>query len=214
MLINTNSHKMKRLRNRSRSLLFLFCFMAILLPLIVFILNFKNHIISNNIDDWADFGTFVGSTIQVILSVINIYIFYMLTEMAAKINQNNMGKQLVQNTFRLYQNSINQVSMDFLSCLEQYNIRSIEPEQIGMERIRNRLAWMRAITNSFLIETKPILRDDDYKNIELSCNKLNDAIDELLNSNLEDVTELENYLISKSLFLESVNQIIYSYYDE
>lgn len=188
--------------------------LAILIPIIVFVFNFRNQIISDHLSDWADFATFFSGIVSIFLSAINIYIFFRLTEMAASINRNSMQKQLVQNTFKLYQQSINKLSLEFLSCIEIRNLNNYQSEDKDLERVKNRLAWISLFSKSFLDETEQIIPNKLYNEMNGCYQVLQESIRVLLQSNFDDVDDLKAFMSNKSVFLKNVNNIIHSYYEE
>jgi hypothetical protein len=53
-------------------------------PIVFFILNFKSHIISENISDWGSFGDYFGGIINPIISLLNLIVLGYITYLIAK----------------------------------------------------------------------------------------------------------------------------------
>jgi hypothetical protein len=60
-------------------------FLLLLIPVSIFLYNFRDNPISNNLSDWASFGDYIGGTINTILALSSLIILGLLTH--------NIGKQ-------------------------------------------------------------------------------------------------------------------------
>lgn len=81
---------------KKKSLIFLiisliFSVLLIILPILVFYLNFKNQEISNNLTHWASFGDYIGGTLNTIISFISLvilgYLTYLLSNQSISENK-------------------------------------------------------------------------------------------------------------------------------
>ena len=69
----------------------------ILIFIAAFILKFRNHEISSNMEDWAQFGSYVGGIITPLLAIINICVFVILTLTIQQLTDKNNEATLETN---------------------------------------------------------------------------------------------------------------------
>lgn len=63
----------------------------------VYILNFHNHKISDDTANWAEFGDFVGGTLNSIVGILNLFLLAYLTLKIAKIETTRHQDNLAEN---------------------------------------------------------------------------------------------------------------------
>ena len=175
----------------------------------LFIYIFCQQSISQNLVDWGYFGSFCDGIFGTLLTVLNIYIFYRLTEIAANFGKQSSWTQICHGVLQEYQNNINKLTLDFLSNMELYK-ESVENGKNNknkhLERAKNRLYWILYMADCFCDEAKSVLSNE-----EVAENKFNDAKKELENSvkslverNLCGEDELSNFLDAKSNFINII----------
>ena len=106
--------------------------------------------------------------------------------------------------------------MEVLSCLERYNLFGNSNRDFEQyEMIKNRIAWLQMISNSFMSETEPILRIINSQDLKNSYNEFSDLLSTLLDtSSTIDLSKLNLLFEKKSLFVKNLNEIIFTYYGE
>lgn len=68
-----------------------------LIFLLAFVLNFRQHQISSKIEDWAQFGSYIGGVINPFLTIINICVFVILTLTIQRLTDKNNQAALETN---------------------------------------------------------------------------------------------------------------------
>jgi hypothetical protein len=80
------------------------CFLSLLfIPCLWFIINFKEHNISNQISDWGSFGDFFGGTINILISLFSLIILSYLTFLVSEqSNKENKKVNILLRRFDAY----------------------------------------------------------------------------------------------------------------
>ena len=73
------------------------CFAMLLFGMSIYVLNFYDNKLSDEVADWAQFGDYFGGVLNPILSLINICIFIYLTLVVQNISNNNHVQALEMN---------------------------------------------------------------------------------------------------------------------
>ncbi len=63
-----------------RKKLFLLTIFACIIPILVYTIRFSNYELSKDPSDWGTFGDYIGGVYSVLLSIIAIYVTYMISE--------------------------------------------------------------------------------------------------------------------------------------
>lgn len=94
------------------NIVYILC-LTILIIVGVYILNFHNHKISDDTANWAEFGDFVGGTLNSIVGILNLFLLAYLTLKIAKIETTRHQNNLTENvkplglfSFKVSTNSI------------------------------------------------------------------------------------------------------------
>ena len=74
-----------------------FCLILIVLVFLAFLFGFWKSNVSNSIEQWGQFGDYLGGTLNPILAVINICIFIYLTLVVQDISNKNHEQSLEMN---------------------------------------------------------------------------------------------------------------------
>lgn len=168
--------------------------------IILFVINFMRQDISHDISDWAAFSDYINGILSSILAFLNLYLFYILTTSATKFTEDNTKKQLCFNTCNDYQKRINELIFEFLYNIELYQ------DNDNNEKYKNiakrRLIWLKYYINSFYNEIASFLpAQNDFKSLK---EDLEDSIDKLINSDINNSVAMDEFLIKKSEFINKV----------
>ena len=156
--------------------------------------------ISHDISDWAAFSDYINGILSSILAFLNLYLFYILTTSATKFTEDNTKKQLCFNTCNDYQKRINELIFEFLYNIELYQ------DNDNNEKYKNiakrRLIWLKYYINSFYNEIASFLpAQNDFKSLK---EDLEDSIDKLINSDINNSVAMDEFLVKKSEFINKV----------
>lgn len=168
--------------------------------IILFVINFIRQDISHDISDWAAFSDYINGILSSILAFLNLYLFYILTTSATKFTEDNTKKQLCFNTCNDYQKRINELIFEFLYNIELYQ------DNDNNEKYKNiakrRLIWLKYYINSFYNEIASFLpAQNDFKSLK---EDLEDSIDKLINSDINNSVAMDEFLVKKSEFINKV----------
>lgn len=168
--------------------------------IILFVINFMRQDISHDISDWAAFSDYINGILSSILAFLNLYLFYILTTSATKFTEDNTKKQLCFNTCNDYQKRINELIFEFLYNIELYQ------DNDNNEKYKNiakrRLIWLKYYINSFYNEIASFLpAQNDFKSLK---EDLEDSIDKLINSDINNSVAMDEFLVKKSEFINKV----------
>lgn len=168
--------------------------------IILFVINFMRQDISHDISDWAAFSDYINGILSSILAFLNLYLFYILTTSATKFTEDNTKKQLCFNTCNDYQKRINELIFEFLYNIELYQ------DNDNNEKYKNiakrRLIWLKYYINSFYNEIASFLpAHNDFKSLK---EDLEDSIDKLINSDINNSVAMDEFLVKKSEFINKV----------
>ena len=112
----------------------IFIAIAIVLPITFFIIIFNKQYLSDNIEDWGNFGDYLWQYFSIIIAGLNLFIFYAISKSLSKQNfilaEISIRQSIISN-FVNYFNSKFESQMDF-NIKENYNciIRYIESYRI------------------------------------------------------------------------------------
>lgn len=90
---------------------YIYCLIAII-PILVYILNFNDHTISNDPEKWAFFGDYIGGVYSVVLTCILTFLMYQLNK---KDEQDKEKKELAKSllhTINEFNKSSSNLSID------------------------------------------------------------------------------------------------------
>lgn len=172
--------------------------------IIAFILCFANQNVSNDISDWAALGNYFGGMITPIITVLNLYLFYILTKATTKFTEENTKKQLCYGTCHDYQKKINELVFNCINNIELYNQKcSQTPNDIEIykQQAKSSLIKLTYFVESFYNEVQPYLKKDI---IQKQKDELNDAIKILSKTDFKDITACNQFITKKSDFIKTI----------
>lgn len=166
---------------------------------IIFISIFGKGKFSNDIADWGNFGGYINGIITPVLSMLNIYIFYMISNIASRLDKMNVIKQLRHETCKEYQNKINEIIFQLLENIEIYK----ETKDVKyFQRAKLRLSWLQYYVDSFFKEAIPLL--EQVVTVNSVKQELDQAATDLRNSGFSDQQTMQNFIDKKSKFIRTI----------
>lgn len=171
-----------------------------LIAIVVFVINFHNKELSDNISDWGNFGSYISGIINPILAGLNIYIFFILTKTASDFGKQNVQKQLSFSTCQEYQSKINDLTFEFLANIELY--KEIQDKKY-IVRGTDRLNWIQFFINSFVTEAEPLI-SNNIADIITKKKDFEQAINGLIETQFSDRQAMVDFFDAKSEFIKSV----------
>lgn len=67
----------------------IFLLIILIIPIIIYSINFHNHFISMDSSDWGTFGDFIGGITNPIIGIVNVLVLVYLTLKISEIEKNN-----------------------------------------------------------------------------------------------------------------------------
>lgn len=171
----------------------LFC-----IPVVFYALSFKEFVISDNPDDWAAFGNYLGGVLNPFFALINIIIFIYLTQLVSKL-EDQRSQQALENQKKITLNEFRQREFKELAQILNGVIEELSHFEIALSKANIALYKIKT-SHENIVYLFPILKEaENVKLIDDIASKLNEIIGDLSkmkanknNKNLRDkiLTEL------------------------
>lgn len=199
---------MKKLRKEMK-IVTIIIFVIMVLIGTFFIYNFYQQYVSQSIEHWGYFGSFCDGVLGTLLTILNIYLFFRLTETAANFGKKSSWTQICHSVLQEYQNNINRLTLDFLRYLELYKEACEdrnEKQNRYLQRAKDRLTWILYLADCFCDEAKTVLSNEEMANEEFenAKDRLSDSVQKLEDSNIINIKTLKAFLDAKSNFINVI----------
>lgn len=161
--------------------------------------HFKNSSISNDPQEWGEFGDYFGGTLNTLFAVINVCVTIWLTVTVNKFTSKNTDKQIEAEkkiaTIQLRHEALKELRNELDKTYAIWKADIYSPE--------NGFACQRSVNNfslnySYLFDTQTRALCNDF------VLKVNDVLSAVVDSDKEKITELFNGILMKKINLYAV----------